>query len=51
MESRKMLVVLKALKQMADEEELKTTVYVGSEVMFDLEAELARLAEAASGRS
>ncbi|HDS73945.1 MAG TPA: response regulator, partial [Firmicutes bacterium] len=45
-ETRKMLVVLKALKQMADERELKTTVYVGSEVMFDLETELARLADA-----
>lgn len=49
-ESRKMLVVLKALKQMADEQELKTTVYVGTEVMFDLEAELARLAKAPSGK-
>ena len=43
-EARKMLTVLRALKRMADEEELRTTVYVGKELMFDLETELARLA-------
>lgn len=42
-EARKMFTVLRALKKMADEEELKTTVYVGKELMFDLEQELVRL--------
>jgi DNA-binding response OmpR family regulator len=42
-EARKMLLVLRALKEMAEREELKTTVYVGKELMFDLEAELAQL--------
>jgi len=45
-EARKILVVLRALKRMAEEEDLKTTVYVGHETMFDLEAELARLSAA-----
>ncbi len=48
-EARKMLTVLRALKKMAEEEELKTTVYVGSELMFDLERELTRLASPATG--
>lgn len=43
-EARKMLVVLRALKEMAEHEELKTTTYVNDELMFDLEAELSRLA-------
>ncbi|HOT37339.1 MAG TPA: response regulator [Candidatus Latescibacteria bacterium] len=42
-EARKMLLVLKALKEMAEREELKTTVYVGNELMFDLEAALRQL--------
>jgi len=42
-EARKMFAVLRALRKMAEEEGLRTTVYVGSELMFDLEAELARL--------
>ena len=35
-EVRKMFKVLTALKAMADEQELKTTTYVGPELMFDL---------------
>ena len=42
-EVRKMFKVLTALKAMADEQELKTTTYVGRDVMFDLEAELKSL--------
>jgi len=42
-EARKMLLVLKALKAMAERDELKTTVYVGKELMFDLEAALKQL--------
>ena len=42
-EAKKMLAVLRALKKMADEESLRMTTYVGEELMFDLEAELARL--------
>lgn len=42
-EARKMLLVLRALKEMAEREELKTTVYVGNERMFDLETALKQL--------
>jgi DNA-binding response OmpR family regulator len=42
-ESRKILHVLKALKKMAEYEELKTTTYVGDELMFDLDTELENL--------
>jgi DNA-binding response OmpR family regulator len=44
-ESRKMLTVLKALRAMAEQQELKTTVYVGDELMFDLEDELGKQSE------
>ena len=44
LESRKILFVLKALKKMADTEELKSTTYVGEELMFDLAEGLKSLA-------
>jgi len=48
LEARKILSVLKALKTMAEFEELKTTPYLGEDMMFDLEAELSKLDDAST---
>jgi adenylosuccinate lyase len=43
LEARKILSVIKALQTMAEFDELKTTPYLGEEMMFDLELELSKL--------
>jgi CheY-like chemotaxis protein len=44
-EVRKMFRVMGALREMAEAQELKTTRYVGTELMFDLESDLKKLGD------